>query len=162
MNIARWALALIITLMLPGLLVTGAYAMTVNAGSGQVQVGSTTQIPVIVDHSPADMGYYNITVSMSDPTVARITRITYPGWAGWLTYNSSVPAGSIYFKWALSSNELVPATDDLTLATLTVEGLKAGAVSINVDKALFQWGGGSGNADRLSGCLLYTSPSPRD
>ncbi|MEI6293620.1 MAG: PEGA domain-containing protein, partial [Methanomicrobiales archaeon] len=162
MNIARWALALIITLVLPGLLVTGAYAMTVTPGSGQVQPGLTTQIPIVIDHSPADMGYYNITVSVSDPTIARITWVTFPGWANWLPGNSSVPAGSIYFKAVtLSSTSMVPATDNLTLGTLTVEGLKAGMVSINVDRAYFQWSnGGNGNADRQSGALQVGSAAP--
>jgi hypothetical protein len=158
MNIPRWALALITTLMLPGLLVTGAYAMTVSAGSGQVQAGTTTTIPIVIDQSPVNMGYFNVTVSMSDPTVAQITWVTFPGWANWLTHNSSVPAGSVNFLSSVfSTSSLMPATNDLTLATLTVEGLKAGTVSIKVDKAALQWSGGSGNANRQDGTLQVTS-----
>ena len=54
-------ITLITALLLSAILVAGAYAMTVTPGSGSVPVGSTTTIPIILDQSPDNLGYVNIT-----------------------------------------------------------------------------------------------------
>ena len=114
--------------------------MTVTPGSGSVQVGSTTTIPVIIDQSPDNLIYANISVIISDPSVAQIDAISFPPFSNWIHYpldNSSFPAGSVLFKemtLSLSNSSFIPATTNLQLGTLTVEGLKPGTVSVTVNK----------------------------
>ncbi|HVP94679.1 MAG TPA: hypothetical protein VMS89_05840 [Methanoregulaceae archaeon] len=136
-------ITLVTALLLSALMVAGAYAMTVTPGSGSVQVGSTTTIPIILDQSPNNLGYANISVSISDPSVAQIVAISFPPFPSWIHYpldNSSFPVGSMFFKeMTLSTSSYLPAETNLNLGTLTLQGLKPGTVSINVNKAAIQY-----------------------
>jgi len=158
-------ITLITALLLSAILVAGAYAMTVTPGSGSVPVGSTTTIPIILDQSPDNLGYVNISLSISNPSVAQITGISYPDFQNWIHYNTSFPAGSMSFKeQTLSTSSYIPATSGLQLATITVQGLQPGTVSINVDKAAVGWVTDTivyGFADDGSGSLEVTgTPTP--
>ena len=77
---------LVTALLLSAILAAGAYAMTVTPGSGSVQVGSTTTIPVIIDQSPDNLIYANISVIISDPSVAQIDAISFPPFSNWIHY----------------------------------------------------------------------------
>ncbi|HTY14701.1 MAG TPA: PEGA domain-containing protein [Methanoregulaceae archaeon] len=151
-------------LLLSAILVAGAYAMTVTPGSGSVGVGSTTTIPIILDQSPDNLGYVNVSLSVSNPSVAQITGISYPNFQNWITYNTSFPAGSLNFKeQTLSLSSYIPATTNLLLATITVQGLQPGTVSINVDKAAIEWAGTTniGYPNGGSGSVQVTgTPTP--
>jgi hypothetical protein len=158
-------ITLITALLLSAVLVAGAYAMTVTPGSGSVPVGSTTTIPIILDQSPDNLAYVNVTLGISDPSVAQITGISYPDFPSWIHYNSTFPAGSMNFKeQTLSTSSFIPATSNLVLATITVQGLQPGTVSIHVDKAALQWaldGSQEGFANGGSGSFQVTgTPAP--
>ena len=138
-------ITLVTALLLSAILASGAYAMTVTPGSGSVQVGSTTTIPVVLDQSPDNLIYANISVIISDPSVAQIDAISFPPFSNWIHYpldNSSFPAGSVLFKemtLSLSQSSFIPATTGLQLGTLTIEGLKPGTVSLTVNKAAIMY-----------------------
>ena len=140
-------ITLITALLLSAILVAGAYAMTVTPGSGSVPVGSTTTIPIILDQSPNNLGYANISVSISDPSVAQIVAISFPAFTNWIHYpldNSSLPVGFDVHSRNMTLIDfefLHPrASQTCNWRRLTLQGLQPGTVSINVDKAALRYG----------------------
>ncbi|WP_052402888.1 outer membrane protein assembly factor BamB family protein [Methanococcoides methylutens] len=95
-------------------------------------VGQTEALNFYLDQLPAGLSGYNLTLGISDPSVARITGVEFPDWSGTLHTNSQLPANSICIK-AIDLNKNVNAGDaNILLGTVTVESLAIGEGNITV------------------------------
>jgi len=72
---------------------------------------------------------YNITVSLSNPSVAEIVSISFPSWAT-LHTNSTLPADSVWIKAADLMDQVGVGATNINLATLTIRGDNPGTSDI--------------------------------
>lgn len=111
-------------------LVPGVAAVNVATGSYQVSsVGETVSVPIVLDSAPGGLSGYRITVGLSDPSVATITSVAFPGWAS-LKSSSAVPSGSIVLQSVDLSQQVPAGGASVLLATLTVKGTATGSTTI--------------------------------
>ena len=131
-----------------------APAVSITVGSSRVaSAGGTATVPIVLASAPNGISGYNVTVALSDPSVAEITAVAFPDWAG-MKAGSAVPAGRVALQAVDMSMQVPVGATNVTLATLTVTGRAAGTTAITVtpDRAL-------GVQDR-SGDLYAVTASP--
>ncbi len=71
-----------------------SYRISVIPGNQSCYVGDTLEYQVILDDATLGLAGYEITVSLTNPSVAAITGVTFPAWAQ-MYLNTSVPAQSV-------------------------------------------------------------------
>ncbi|AKB30311.1 cell surface protein [Methanosarcina siciliae T4/M] len=92
---------------------------------------SVANLSFYLDQAPSGLSGYNLTLSISDPSVARITGVEFPSWVS-LNNSSSLPADSVQIK-AVDLTEKINAGDsDVSLGTVTVESLASGEANLTV------------------------------
>uniref|UniRef100_A0A7C3UD06 EF-hand domain-containing protein n=1 Tax=Geoglobus ahangari TaxID=113653 RepID=A0A7C3UD06_9EURY len=129
---------LIATLLL--LIAATASAQTISIGDVSIAPGETKTVSVVLDQVPATgLSYANITVSITNPSVAEITNIEFPGWVPKsFRDNSTLPASTVWFKVG-DLDERVNAGDmNVVLANLTIKGLSEGTSDITITVNSFQ------------------------
>jgi PKD repeat protein len=89
----------------------------------------TGTLNLTLDSAPAGLSGYNLTISLSNTSVATILSTEFPGWAT-LRSNSSLPGGSVWIK-AADINELISSgANNVLLATLTIRGDAPGKANL--------------------------------
>ncbi|AKB34222.1 cell surface protein [Methanosarcina siciliae HI350] len=92
---------------------------------------SVANLSFYLDQAPSGLSGYNLTLSISDPSVARITGVEFPSWVS-LNNSSSLPADSVQIK-AVDLTEKINAGDsNVSLGTVTVESLASGEANLTV------------------------------
>jgi hypothetical protein len=115
--------------------VGGVYASTVTVSGGQIsQVGGEISVPIVLDTADNGLIYYQMRITVADPTVAQVTRVDFPSWATISNVTTTLPA-TVVEAWAgdlatIPSN--LPGTPNVLIATVTLKGLKAGPTQINL------------------------------
>ncbi len=113
-------------------LISGVAAANLATGSFQIgTVGETASIPIVLDSAAGGISGYQITVSLSNPSVATITAVTFPDWAA-LKSASALPSGQVVLKSADLSQQVPEGATGVLLATLTVKGTAIGSTGIVV------------------------------
>ena len=129
-NWPGWTLGAALVLICFCVLVPGVAAANVATGSFQIaSVGETVSIPIVLDSASGGISGYRITVSLSDPSVATITAVTFPDWAG-LKSASALPAGQAVLQAVDLSQQVPVGATGVLLATLTVKGTATGSTGI--------------------------------
>jgi len=120
------------------LIAVTANAQKVSIESVSITPDETKTVDVVLDEVPSTgLSYVNMTVTITNSTVAEITNIEFPTWAT-LTDNSTLPASTVWFK-AGDLNDQVKAGDtNVVLATLTIKGLAEGTSDITITVNSFQ------------------------
>lgn len=113
-------------------LVSGAAAVTIATGSYQAgSVGETVSIPIVLDSASGGLSGYQITVSLSDTSIATITAVEFPAWAT-LKSSSALPSGQVVLKAADLSQQVPLGGAGVTLATMTVKATASGSTTITI------------------------------
>ncbi len=129
-NWPGWTLGAVLVLICFCALVPGVAAVNVATGSFQIaSVGETASIPIVLDSASGGISGYRMTVSLSDPSVATITAVTFPDWAG-LKSASALPAGRAVLQAVDLSQQVPVGATGVLLATLTVKGTATGSTGI--------------------------------
>ena len=81
---------------------------------------------------PNGLSGYNISISLSNSSVAEIEAIEFPEWA-LLHQNSSLPSSSTWIKAVDLNDEIRGGEKNVVLATITIKALNEGITSINID-----------------------------
>ncbi|UYZ39565.1 MAG: PKD domain-containing protein [Candidatus Methanospirare jalkutatii] len=100
-----------------------------NPSRSIIGVGLTAEINLILDKAQNGLSGYNITVSLSNATVAEITSVSFPDWAT-LHSNSTLPADSLWIKATDLYDKIKSGAKNITLATITLRGDKQGESDI--------------------------------
>jgi len=100
-----------------------------NLSKSIIGVGSIAEINLIFDNAQNGLSGYNITVSLSNATVAEISSVSFPDWAT-IHSNSTLPADSLWIKAADLNDEIKSGAKNITLATITLRGDKQGESDI--------------------------------
>ena len=145
--------------------ITPVANVTIYPSSSTVSPDSTTTINILIDAVPAGLSYANITVEISNSSVAEITDIEFPSWAT-LKDNSTLPASTVWFKEGDLSDQVKAGDTDVVLATLTIKGLTAGTSDITITVNSFQDDNYQNIKDQIatvSGTItVITGPPPID
>lgn len=112
------------------LLVPGAAAVSITTGTFQAgSAGETVSVPIILDSAPQGIAGYQITASLSNPAVATITAVEFPGWAS-LKTASSLPSSQVELKSVDLTQQVPLGAGGVTLATLTIRATAGGSTGI--------------------------------
>lgn len=94
-------------------------------------IGSVESLNLYLDQAPSGLSGYNLTLSISDPSVARITGVEFPSWSS-LNNSSSLPAGSVQIKAVDLTEKVNAGASDVFLGKVTVESLASGKANLTV------------------------------
>jgi signal recognition particle receptor subunit beta len=100
--------------------------VSVQPADATVDVGDTTTIDVVVDSAAGGVGAYNVTVSLSDSSVASITDVEFGGDPG-LTETPVESDSTVTARAALADTD---QTGSVTILTVTVEGVTDGTTDV--------------------------------
>jgi hypothetical protein len=127
-----------VMILLATITVGGVYASTVTVSDGQIsQVGEETSIPIVLDIADNGLIYYQMTITVTDPTVAQVTAVGFPSWAGLHNVATTLPATSVFatagdLQQNPSAFQNQPGATNVPIATVTLRGLKAGSTPVTV------------------------------
>jgi PKD repeat protein len=114
------------------LLISGVYANDVSITPARVQhqIGETQSYTLLLDSAPEGLSGFNITITVQNPLIARITRVTFDtSWAS-IPKNSTVPASSVWCKAVdLDGGS---GTANITLCTILVRAENYGTTNITI------------------------------
>ncbi len=128
----RGHLPLIATLFLLAVLVLPAAAFQLSGQDVSADgIGATAEYAIILDEAPAGLSSYNITVTLTDPTVGEITSAAFPAWA---TENqtSTIPADSVTVFGRDFNEQVSAGATNISLATLTIRADAAGTTPVTI------------------------------
>ncbi|PXF60433.1 MAG: hypothetical protein C4B59_09530 [Candidatus Methanogaster sp.] len=109
-----------------------AASPSVDVGDGTIDnIGSTTTVDLTLDSAPDGLSGYNLTVSLSDPSIAEILSVSFPTWAT-MHSNSALPADSVWMKAADLQDSVKSGDTNIQLGTLTIRGDAGGMCEIAV------------------------------
>jgi hypothetical protein len=121
-------------LIVPALVLLAAIAASaslVSVEDKEVLLGGTTTVNLTLDSAPAGLSGYNLTISLSNASIAEIISVSFPSWAI-LHDNSTLPADSVWIKAVDLYEQVESNATNITLAKLTIGGDKIGDTSIDV------------------------------
>ncbi len=108
-----------------------ASSLTVAAASGSVAPGETVSFPIVLSEAPSGLAGYDLTVTLSNPTVARLVGAELPDFG--LTSQVLISSSEIRLRAADLIHLTEAGATNITLATLDVEGLKKGKTEIQIE-----------------------------
>ena len=103
----------------------------VNPPSSTIGIGGNGAVSIVMDTVPSGLSGYQITVSLSDPSIGMITDVTQPGWAG-LFSATPLPGSSVTIKAADTAMEVGPGATSVLFATCKITGVKEGQCNIMI------------------------------
>lgn len=125
-------ISLLIAFFLSNLVIAAASSSTIMADDIViVGIGNSEITNITLDSTPEGLSGYNISISLSESSVATIASVAFPSWAT-LHSNSPLPASSVWLKAADINKQVEAGATDVLLATLTLESQKIGDSFINI------------------------------
>ncbi len=127
-----------IMILLATITVGGVYASTVTVSGGQISgAGEETSIPIVLDIADNGLIYYQMTITVTDPTVAQVTNVGFPSWAGLHNVPTTLPATTVFatagdLQLNPSAFQIQPGATNVPIATVTLKGLKPGSTPVTV------------------------------
>ena len=137
-----------VMMLLATITVGGVYASTVTVTGGQIsQAGDEISVPIILDIADNGLMAYQMRIIVTDPTVAEVTRVTFPSWAGFNNVVTTLPATTVeatVIDMQTNPNNFhnKAGQTNIPIATVTLKGLKAGSTPINLNFVGQDLGGG--------------------
>jgi hypothetical protein len=129
-SIIPWSMAVIL-IFIVSISPVNAIAFTINGGDSCVPVGSSTDFSIALSDIPQGLSGLNITISISDPSIATITNVTLPAWAE-LHSTSTLPADQFWLKMVDLQQKVNPGDLNVSLCQISVVGRKGGTSFITV------------------------------
>lgn len=95
------------------------------------QMDNQACLNLVCDEVPGGLSGYILEISVSNPSAATVTDVSFPVWAV-LNSTSELPAGSCVVSAVDLENEISPGTKNVPLAKVTLNGNKRGSADIAV------------------------------
>jgi len=92
-------------------------------------IGATTVVNITLDTAPNGLSGYNMTLSLSNTSIAEIISAEFPTWAS-INSNSTLPADTFWMKAADLMNQVQPGDTNINLGKLTIRGDVQGECNI--------------------------------
>ena len=110
--------------------IIASYDPVVDIEDGEIDtIGSTIVVNITLDTAPNGLSGYNMTISLSEPGVAKIVGVEFPSWAA-VNDNSTLPADTFWMKAVDLMNQTIPGDTNINLGKLTVRGDAQGECNI--------------------------------
>jgi hypothetical protein len=94
----------------------------VEIEDGQIgSIGTTIVINITLNTAPNGLSGYNMTLSLSNTSIAEIISVEFPTWAS-MNNNSTLPADTFWMKAVDLMNQTIPGDTNINLGTLTIRG----------------------------------------
>lgn len=111
--------------------------------SVNISVNSSRLLNLTLDTAPAGLSGYNITISLSNGSRAKIISVDFPGLRPALHNNSPVPSDSVWIK-ATDLNETIKnGSSNIILARLGIKGDASGTADMIIDVRSMDDGNGA-------------------
>jgi hypothetical protein len=122
----------IIFFILLCLLSSAAAAAEFNAGNIALSgIGQTAVIPITIDTVTNGLAGYTIDISVTNPSVAEIIAVEYPGWAS-LSTSSSLPASEVRLKAVDLNREIQAGANEIPIAIITLKSQSSGSSFLQI------------------------------
>lgn len=120
-----------------------------------VTPGGTGEVSFVLDSAPSGVAGYMMVVTLTNPSVADITGVSFPAW-GVLNNVTQLPSDSVRLS-AVDLEKSVEAGATLVpLATITIRGQNAGVTDISITSIQLTADGGAGIEPSLGTARLTT------
>ncbi|MFA5296516.1 MAG: hypothetical protein WC382_13500 [Methanoregulaceae archaeon] len=125
-------LFLVIVLSVLLIPVSSASTIYIKADNGTSdRDNNSNYLGLMLDEAPEGLSGYSLEISVSDPSVATITGVSFPSWAE-LNSTTKIPAGSCVISAIDLENEVRPGTKDIPLADVMITGAQRGSADIAI------------------------------
>jgi len=123
-----WAAGILVALVFLG---QGVSAAVISIGNGEITgSGGSTSLNLMLDAAPTGLTGYSINVTIGDPSIARITNVSFPEWALLTDVTPSLPGSAFRLKATDLNSQVQEGATNITLATLLVQGLQEGETPV--------------------------------
>ena len=166
MSYTKTLMMISVMMLLATITVGGVYASTVTVSGGQIpQVGDEISVPIVLDIADNGLIYYQMTISVTDPTVAQVTSVGFPSWAGLHIVATPLPATTVLttagdLQQDPGAFQNQPGATNVPIATVTLKGLKAGSTPVTVTFVGNGIGGATFHPTIQSGTIQVTGVVP--
>ena len=134
--------------------------ISITPQTQEVSLGGVTTVNLTLNEAPTGLSGYNLTVSLSNTSVAEILSISFPLWAS-LNDNSTFPADSVWIKGVDLGDQVGVGATDSNLGTLTLRGDDKGTSDISITVTKMDADDGYPiNPDTTSGTMEVTDVVP--
>ena len=142
------------------LLLVSAAADTIQVQSVQVNnIGDKTPVTITLDTASAGVSGYDINITLTNPSVASITAVTYPSWAI-LNESSALPASSVRLRMVDLYKQIQPGATNVPFGSVTIRGDATGSTDVVITiKEITSDGGVSLSPILQSGTVTVDSAS---
>ena len=124
-------LLLILSLLVPGVFAADEPVITLLPAKTTLDVGETATVAIVMSADPIGLSGFNVTVSITDPSIGEITAVSYPEWAE-MPVSSSLPSDSLFVMAVDLRNSVEAGATNISLCMLTVRGDVAGETNLTV------------------------------
>jgi len=107
-----------------------AYSPTLTPQSSTGRVGDLVSIPIVLSEAPDGVSGFDIVVSLSNANVASIVSAEFPDFG--LTQYTQISDSQVRLKAVDFAGVIESGATNVTLATLTLQGLKKGSTDIQI------------------------------
>ena len=124
----------IIALLLASLflLITGAAADTIQVQNVHVNtIGATTPVVITLDTASEGVAGYDVTISLSNHSVASITSVSFPSWA-LLNESSPLPESSVRLRMVDLYKQVQAGATNVPFGSVTLRGDATGSTDVLV------------------------------
>jgi len=123
-----WAAGILVALVFLG---QGVSAAVISIGNGEITgSGGSTSLNLMLDAAPTGLTGYSINVTIGDPSIARITNVSFPEWALLTDVTPSLPGSAFRLKATDLNSQVQEGATNITLATLLIQGLGEGETPV--------------------------------
>jgi len=123
-----WAAGILVALVFIG---QGVSAAVISIGNGEITgSGGSTSLNLMLDAAPTGLTGYSINVTIGDPSIARITNVSFPEWALLTDVTPSLPGSAFRLKATDLNSQVQEGATNITLATLLIQGLGEGETPV--------------------------------
>lgn len=110
----------------------GTLTQTVTVADGTVEPGEHTQVPVVLSSAPDGLAGADVTVQLSNPSVAEISSVSIPDQFGPTNATVSQDGSTVRVQFADVEKSVQPGASGVRLATLTLAGSDVGQSSLRI------------------------------
>lgn len=88
-------------------------------------------VTVMIDELPEGLSGYYLTASVTNPEVAEISGVTFPGWTS-LNNVTDVPSAQVRIEGADVEDQVVAGATNVVLATIALQAKTTGSATLNL------------------------------
>jgi PKD repeat protein len=141
----------------------GEPTIILSPSSPHVAEGTTCDFQLSISSLPEGLSGYDLAVTLSNPSIAEITGVQYPGWAGMNNTTPLPQTDSLRLSGVDLGRNIQAGAEDVLLATITVRADSMGTSAIAISNVNMDADGGSIiTPDISSGQVVVHAPLVAD